>query len=346
MLRKIVSKITLMLMLVVILSLAFNNELANAEQLTSQETRSEAITVFSDDFESYSVGSFPSPTWKLWHSGAGSSYQVITTSTYVSPTKSLQLMAGASLAAIAVKPLDPTYNRSSIIGYELNVKITKVGGADANSVLLGFIRKASPSYYHLWGVVAFWDYNGTIRTHAKDGATFNLQTYLPNTWYKIKVLLDRITNTYHIWINDALKGTFEEGDDTYDAEGFALWSCWQAPAKCFFDDAKLFALPKQLLTLFINPSSVQRGARVTFSGTLFPQMITTIYLFYLVKGTTAWVLAATLTTNSAGQYSWTVTVPFTAPLTTVYFMTYWPGNATYSPVLSNYGFPTPLTITT
>src|SRR3989339_2215654 len=61
-----------------------------------------ADPIFSDDFESYTVGTFPSSGgWELVYSGAGSSYQYVDNTHAVSGTKSLHLIGSYCWSANA-----------------------------------------------------------------------------------------------------------------------------------------------------------------------------------------------------------------------------------------------------
>jgi len=84
------------------------------------------------------------------------------------------------------------------------------------------------------------------------------------------------------------------------------------------------------LTLDINPTTVARGQKVTFSGQLSPSLgtTTTIYLYYRVPHQTgSWKLATTIKTNTAGAYSLTITIPNTAAPGTYDFVTFWVNTA-------------------
>jgi len=109
--------------------------------------------------------------------------------------------------------------------------------------------------------------------------------------------------------------------------------------------AIVIVLPQSYLTLRLTPTSAHRGQQLNFSGLLTPNMTTTIYLFYQLRGTPNWVLLATMSTDKYGFYSWMVTIPMSAPLTTVHFLAYWPGSPGYDPIISNNGIPVSLTIT-
>jgi hypothetical protein len=66
------------------------------------------------------------------------------------------------------------------------------------------------------------------------------------------------------------------------------------------------------LTLNLSPTTVARGAKLTLSGQLSPSLgsAQTIYIYYRYPHKTGtWKLATTLSTNVAGVYSVTATVP-------------------------------------
>jgi len=78
------------------------------------------------------------------------------------------------------------------------------------------------------------------------------------------------------------------------------------------------------LTLDINPTSVPKGGSVTFSGQLTPGATTKIYIFYRYPHITGtWKLAATLSTTATGAYTWTITIPTTAPTGQIDFVAFW-----------------------
>jgi len=85
------------------------------------------------------------------------------------------------------------------------------------------------------------------------------------------------------------------------------------------------------LTLNISPTSVPKGGTVTFSGQLTPGATTTVYLLYRYPHETGtWKLATTLTTNAAGAYTWTITIPMTAPSAQIDFVAFWVSPSTGS----------------
>jgi|ECHhosMinimDraft_1075155.scaffolds.fasta_scaffold00686_3 hypothetical protein len=68
-----------------------------------------------------------------------------------------------------------------------------------------------------------------------------LQPYTPGTWYKVRVILDRSTNTFSVWINDELKALGIKTTDTYDINALEDSSAW-AEVPCYFDEIKVFTV--------------------------------------------------------------------------------------------------------
>ena len=90
---------------------SLNKTMGTAPQPGAAET-----VIFFDDFESYDVGTFPSSGgWTLVWDGAGSQYQVVTSSHYHSPSKSLQLLGAYGWSSVAEKRFSTA---ARIIGFE------------------------------------------------------------------------------------------------------------------------------------------------------------------------------------------------------------------------------------
>jgi len=66
-----------------------------------------------------------------------------------------------------------------------------------------------------------------------------LGSFQADTWYKVKVILNKVTNTYDVWINDELKGQNLKTKDSQQINAFHLQS-GHAGVKAYFDDVKIF----------------------------------------------------------------------------------------------------------
>jgi hypothetical protein len=215
------------------------------EVSSSGYSRAVETTVF-DDFESYATGTFPhSGGWELWFSGAGSQFQIIVDSVSVSPTKSLQLLGIWGWAAFAAKRFSSS---SSQIGFEVCVRVEEVTGGIGDNARISFTKLLSSSISREYAPILFLD-SGVIACGSK-----YLQSYAPRTWYRVKLMLDRSTDTCSVWIDDQLRAqdlpmpTTSPPDTTrpsYEIEAFSVSQCYNG-IRAFFDDVKLFGVEESV----------------------------------------------------------------------------------------------------
>ena len=86
--------------------------------------------LFSDDFENYKVGSFPSQ-WTLVFNGMGNQYQQVISDSLNSSNKCFQLQGERNWAADAVRYFQSS---SDIIGFEVSVLVTANTGISGDDV--------------------------------------------------------------------------------------------------------------------------------------------------------------------------------------------------------------------
>jgi hypothetical protein len=91
-------------------------------EFTTVKASESGTTLFSDDFESYSVGTFPSTDWEIVWDGTGENY--VTDAYSFSPTKSLQLWGRASWSSVAQRKFSTD---APVIGYECAIRIDSIG---------------------------------------------------------------------------------------------------------------------------------------------------------------------------------------------------------------------------
>ncbi|MEM2704608.1 MAG: hypothetical protein QXR45_15785 [Candidatus Bathyarchaeia archaeon] len=178
--------------------------------------------IFFDDFESYAVGTFPSAGgWELIWNGRGNEYQCITDKYWHSPIKSLQLWGKDWWSAHVQKKFS---SDSTLLGFEAYVLVesytSKPSGSPVSAVI-GFWNKEAAT----WGLGYAWvqfTYDGNITTNDVWAPT--LGTWTPKTWYKVKLILDRSTNTFDVWINGELVGNdievLPDRQNTYNIKCF------------------------------------------------------------------------------------------------------------------------------
>jgi hypothetical protein len=194
--------------------------------------------IFMDNFEGYQVGSFPSAgEWEIVYDGMGQSYQVISTSYSYSPTKSFQLWGRTGWSSVVQRRFSTD---SPMIGYELAVLIDERGSGYADHP--AFFCKGCATWGAYYGTVLFDHGDGKIK--AEDGTV--LGSWSPRTWYRVKVVLDRQTNKYNVWINGELRGqNIPTGrSDTNRINAIALVSGWPGK-KVYYDDVRVFIVVQQ-----------------------------------------------------------------------------------------------------
>ncbi|UCE39299.1 MAG: hypothetical protein JSW00_08795 [Thermoplasmata archaeon] len=228
------SKKTSILLVAVMFVTVFAVGIPEERNVTAEGTET---MIFEDDFESYAVGTFPSSGgWELIYNGKGTQYQKVVDTESVSGSQSLQLWGRPRWAATAQKEL--TFE-SEVIGFEVYIKTGSHSGTIENTGVAAFYNEEAAPWGLGFGLVLFRD-NGEI--HAVQGfgpnTTF-LQTYEPDVWYKVKVILDKTVETYDVWIDDVQVAQDVIIWDTHLIEGIRIGS-GHSGMYSFFDDVKVF----------------------------------------------------------------------------------------------------------
>jgi len=317
------------LLLLVVIPLFLSMFASQAKFSEEKASISGFETIFEDNFERYAVSTFPyAGGWELWFDGAGMEYQVVTEYTYASPTKSLQLLGLHGWAAFAAKPF---YSGTSKIGFQAYARVEELQGGTADSARIAFTKLKSSSTSHEYAAVCFLD-NGTMVSGGKI-----LQYYAAKRWYQVKVILDKSSDTYGVWIDGVLRADNLHLDrPSYEIEAFSVSQCYNN-VKVYFDDAKIFelALPKTSTEILfkLRPNPAVLGQTITLVGYLKDQSGTAIgnvpvEVFYSIDNGVNWIHAGTLQTNSTGYFR------ATGKLTLVgYYLigAIYRGNSTYNP---------------
>jgi hypothetical protein len=192
-------------------------------------------TLFSDDFESYSVGTFPSAGgWEIVWAGTGDNY--VTDAYSFSPTKSLQLWGRPNWSSVAQRKFS---TNAPVIGYECAIRIDSIGtGGPGREESVNFFNRDVYAWGRGYAAVLFNHDDGEIK--AEDGTV--LGDWEPGVWYQVKVVLDRNANTYSTWIDGQLKGQGlnTTSADTHNINALALMSD-HAGVKVHYDDVRVFS---------------------------------------------------------------------------------------------------------
>ncbi len=183
--------------------------------------------IFQDDFESYAAGTFPSSGgWQIVWNGAGDQYQVITSSYSHSGSRSLQLIGQWDWSSVTKKDFSSS---SDVIGYE-GCMMTTSTAADGS---IGFFNRPIDTWGRFYAAVGFG--NGNVAC----GSTV-FQPIAPYTWYKIRVVLDKNTRLFNVWINDALAAqNLVEPNDPHEILSLEVSTGWSGQP-VYFDDVKVF----------------------------------------------------------------------------------------------------------
>jgi len=229
-------------------------------------------TIFFDDFESYEAGTFPSTGgWALIWDGMGSQYQVITNTTYHSPSKSFQLWGAYGWSSVAERHFDST---ARVIGFEAYMMAEGYPQSDVDGVgSVGFWNREKDTWGKYYVTVAFRSNKYLVVGFINDTGVSDykeIQPYVPDTWYKVKVILDRSTSTFSVWINDELKVSGINTQETYDINALEVSSAWGG-VRCYFDDVRVFTVEETPdFSISITPSSqsVTQGSSTTYAVTV------------------------------------------------------------------------------
>jgi len=195
-------------------------------------------SIFQDDFEAYSVESFPSAGgWELVWNGKGTQYQIVTDTVSHSPTKSLQLWGQSGWSANVQREFT---SNSETLGYEAYVRADSNVGTGHNIASICFWDREGLA----WGkrfVDTWFGQDGEIYTRAVSESPFIPLglTYEADRWYKVRVVIDRTVETYDVWIDDALAAQDVVIWDTDEIDALMLQS-GHAGIKAYFDDVEVF----------------------------------------------------------------------------------------------------------
>jgi nitrous oxidase accessory protein len=258
-LKKYVTRLALSLifisLLIPVLSFSPIPEVKAAEQV-----------FFEDNFENYTVGDFPSSGgWQLWYNGMGTDQQAIVNNFSFSPSKSLKLLGLDFWAGFAAKGFTST---SSRIGFEVAVRVEETNGQGRDNARVAFTTKLSDCISCEYAPVTFQD-SGVIVSGGQV-----LQSYVADTWYKIKLVMDRADDTYSVWVDGELKGenltvTTTSGPiadyPSSEIEAFSVSQCYNS-VTAYFDDVKVFSSYESHPTLELVPNTGIATTTIVGSG--------------------------------------------------------------------------------
>lgn len=248
--------------------------------------------IFYDNFDGYQSGSFPSAGgWLIAFNGRGDRYQVVTETYRYSGSKSFQLWGQTGWSAVVERRFSST---ARYIGYEFFILIESRGSGHVDHP--GFFNKDAATWGAYYATVLFDHSDGKIK--AEDGTI--LGSWDPGTWYRVKVILDRETNKYSVYINNELVGeNFRTTrTDTNNINAIALTSAWPGQ-RVYYDDVRVFSVTPQTTITVTKTVTVTVATTVittsatTFTATVVQPTTTTTTVSFI----TTMVQPATVTTT-------------------------------------------------
>ena len=160
---------------------------------------------FSDDFESYTVGSKLGPqssNWTTWSNADGGTEDVnVVASDSYSGTKSIYFSSTSATGGPAdvVLPFGGVYN-SGTFEFKSRFKVpsTKTGY---------FNFQATATIGQTWALDCYMNADQTLTMGNTGGQLFS-GTYAQGAWFELKFNINLNTNQWKVYVDDTLRGTF------------------------------------------------------------------------------------------------------------------------------------------
>ncbi len=154
--------------------------------------------LFQEDFDAYPPGTLPAGWIIVWN-GAGDAEQGVSDAQAYSGTSSLRLLGQPNWSAVVQHAFS---SDSALLGLGYRILIDSVAAQGEEHP--AFFKHGAEG--NIWGT-----YYGAVRfDHAtqlilsEDGSI--LGRWVPQSWYAVRVMLDRTAKTYDVWINGAQVG--------------------------------------------------------------------------------------------------------------------------------------------
>jgi len=184
----------------------------------------EFVLLFNDDFEDYTTGIHPE-NWITRFEGA---YSMISEDVAYEGGKSFMLISYGSWVSVEAFPLDSVPLQ---IIYEGAVYINQ----SDKGYVIGFGFKENDNTYRYLNAVRF-NNNGKINIG------YDIQNWLPQTWYKIRVACDFSMQTGKLWINDILSPNNITLSNQDEIQDFVLGGInfLSSTSEAYFDNIKIY----------------------------------------------------------------------------------------------------------
>ncbi|GEM_PF-4737684 len=222
------NRISLTILALIILG-AFNYSAVQAQTPTPTPAPP-ALSVFSDDFESYEAGK-PPVLWQVIFSGGPADSETLSSIVSHSPSSSFRLIGG-SRASYVLRPFSTNANA---IGYEAWIRPGQTAGG---FIAFGIKETVTATRQENIASVAFG--NGAISVDGKTVATYVFQD-----WFKIRTTLDRSANSFALTVNETVVGVFRASADPErlnSINSLVLSANAGNLVPVYFDDASVFVV--------------------------------------------------------------------------------------------------------
>ena len=126
---------------------------------------------------------------------------------------------------------------ADIIGFEAYVMVERASGSWPRCVV-GFVDRERTTYAGV--VFRSSGSNNWVEGFSWWDDKIVLSSFVPNKWYKVRLILDRSRDTFSVWINDEFKKTNILTNKSRRVEAIELGASFGF--RCYFDNVKVFTL--------------------------------------------------------------------------------------------------------
>jgi hypothetical protein len=205
---------------------------------------SKTVTLFSDNFDSYASGTFPSSGgWQLLYEGEGTGSQYVDNTYSVSSPNSLHLVGSSCWSANAFHPV----TIPSKVTVEASVFVDHIVSGGCTPVIAS-VSLNDPSW-SLYGIGRILFHNDGQIYAAKSSTDDRsedvlLMSYSVKTWYHVKAYFDLTNRTFDAYINGTLYATgvqiLEAGEEPTGVLLYAGHGDTPSNPVVYFDDVKIY----------------------------------------------------------------------------------------------------------
>lgn len=190
--------------------------------------------LFEESFDTSPPGALPLG-WEIVWNGAGDAEQGVSDALAYSEPSSLRLLGQPGWSAVVQHSVA---SDSPLLGLEYRILIDSVAAQGEEHPALFKYQAEGNIWGTYYGAVRFDHASRLIL--AEDGSI--LSRWMPQTWYSVRVLLDRKARTYDVWIDGAQAGDdlamSAQAPDLIDAVALVAG---HAGVPVYYDDVKVFA---------------------------------------------------------------------------------------------------------